>query len=267
MTTGKKILIGCAIALGVFVVGIAAIIALALFSTKGLPEVANQQLTALRSGDMAKAYSYTSKDFQNTTSLDKFKEFVDSYPSLKNNESSSFSNRKIENDQGTLEGTLKAKDGGVTPIIYHFVKENNDWKILNMQLKPTGTEAKGQETASTTAKSASTTTNIIDIKLNDKIGKDGYVDTHKSEFTAQTAEIQASAYIKNAKKGDTVQAILVYIKTGDQVGPASNTIENDGDVISNFSFTKPTKGWPTGDYQVAVKVASEQIKAVDFTVK
>lgn len=88
MTTGKKVLIGCAIALGVFVVAIAAIIAIALFATKGIADVADQQLAALRAGDYAKAYSYTSKDFQNSTSLEKFQEFVNAYPSLKNNESS-----------------------------------------------------------------------------------------------------------------------------------------------------------------------------------
>ena len=265
MTTGKKVLIGCAIALGVFVVAIVAIIAIALFATKGIAEVADQQLVALRAGDYAKAYSYTSKDFQNSTSLDKFKEFVDSYPSLKNNESSSFSTRKMENDVGTLEGTLKSKDGGVTPVVYKLVKENNEWKILSIQLNPTGAEVKTIE--SKTQPSEEATSSIFDIRLSDKVGSEGYVETHKAEFAADTPEIQVSAYIKAAKKDMTVQAVLLFTKTGDKVGPATNTVEQDGDIISNFTFTKPTKGWPVGDYQVAVKLSTGEIKAVDFKVK
>jgi len=160
---------------------------------------------------------------------------------------------------------------GSVAIVCYSVKQNGPWKILNFQLKPTGPEMKGQETTTEqttkTAEQTTASTTIVDIKLNEKVGKDGYVDVHKAEYTAQTPEIQTSAYIKNAKKGDDVQAILIYTKTGDQVGPATNMVEHEGDIISNFSFTKPTKGWPVGDYQVAVKVASGEIKAVDFTVK
>lgn len=269
MTTGKKVLIGCAIALGVFVVAIAAIIAIALFATKGIADVADQQLAALRAGDYAKAYSYTSKDFQNSTSLEKFQEFVNAYPSLKNNESSFFSTRKMENDVGTLEGTLKAKDGGVTPVVYKLVKENDAWKILSIRVNPTGPEVKTIEsnTGETATPSTQAEASIFDIRLSDKAGSQGYVETHKAEYTAQTPEIQVSAYIKSAKKDMTVQAVLVFTKTGDKVGPATNTVEQDGDIISNFTFTKPTKGWPIGDYQIAVKLSNDEIKAVDFKVK
>ncbi|MFA6099481.1 MAG: DUF4864 domain-containing protein [Patescibacteria group bacterium] len=267
-TTGKKVLIGCAIAFGVFVVAVAAIIALALYATKGIAEVADQQLAALRAGDYAKAYSYNSKDFQNSTSLDKFKEFIDAYPSLKNNESSSFSSRKTENDVGTLEGTLKSKEGGVTPIEYKLVKENDAWKILSIIVNPTGTEIKSTtEPTGEATTPTETAASIFDIRLNDTAGSDGYVETHKAEYTAKTPQILTSAYIKNAKKDMTVQAVLVYTKTGEKVGPATNTVEQDGDIISSFTFSMPTKGWAVGDYQIAVKLSNDEIKAIDFTVK
>ncbi len=133
-----KILLG-------FVVVIGAIIGLAFWLTSGLTDVAEKQLVALRSGDVEKAYSYTSKDFQNATSLEQFRTFVDSYPSLKNNKSDFFSNREIANDVGTLKGSLQSQDGAVTPIEYKLVKENNEWKILSLQVLPTGANVQDKQ--------------------------------------------------------------------------------------------------------------------------
>src|SRR3989344_3361107 len=60
MSKLKKILIG----IGVFIVGV---ILLANSATKGLADVAQAQLAALRAGDVAGAYAYTSSDFQKAT--------------------------------------------------------------------------------------------------------------------------------------------------------------------------------------------------------
>lgn len=111
---------------------------LAFYATSGLVDTVDKQLTALRSDDIVLAYSYTSKDFQHATSLDDFKRFVDHFPSLKNNKSASFSRREIQNNQGILKGTLQAKDGGETPIEYRLIKEEGKWKILSIDMQPTG---------------------------------------------------------------------------------------------------------------------------------
>lgn len=117
---------------------VTSIIALAVYATSGLIVVIDNQLEAMRSGDLEKAYSYTSKDFQNSTSLSSFKEFVEKYPSLKQNDSHLFNERAVENNIGTVKGTLTAKDGAQTPIEYQLIKEGDGWKILSFQLSPTG---------------------------------------------------------------------------------------------------------------------------------
>jgi len=270
MTTGKKVLVGCAIAVGVFLIGIAAIIALAIFATKGIAETAEQQLAALRSGDMAKAYSYTSQEFQNASSLEKFKDFINTVLALKDNESSFFSSRKIEGDTGILEGTLKSKDGAVTPVVYQMVKEKDEWKILNIQVTPAGGEIKQEaqtQTSTGTQDAVQASSTLVDIRLNDKLNKDGYVDEHKTAFRTDTEQIQASAYIQRALQGMTVEATLVFVKTGDKVGPATNQVDTQGDVISSFSFTKPTKGWPAGDYQLTIKLSTGELKTADFKIE
>lgn len=131
--------------LGVVVV-VAAFIAFVFWITSAITDVASQQLDALRKGDIEKAYSYTSKDFKSATSLEEFRSFIDSYPSLKSNKSSFFSNRTIENDVGTLKGSLESQDGAVTPVEYKLVKENNEWKILSITVLPTGAGIQQQQT-------------------------------------------------------------------------------------------------------------------------
>lgn len=129
----KKILLG-------IVIFIVIVVALALFLTRSLSEVANKQLDALKKGDIAAAYSYTSKDFQAAVSMKDFEKFLNAYPGLKNNQKTSWGERTISGSTGTLRGTLTATDGGVTPVEFHFVKENDEWKILGIGVNQAGTQ-------------------------------------------------------------------------------------------------------------------------------
>ncbi|MCW8408836.1 DUF4864 domain-containing protein [Legionella sp. PATHC035] len=134
----KKVMlvIGAVFAWLLLYVGTVFIIIFLLIS--GLTYPINQQLSALKSGDLEKAYSYTSKDFQKATSFADFKKFINHYPSLKNNASAFFNERMIENNMGIVKGTLTAKDGAKTPIEYRLIWEDGAWKILNIKLSSTG---------------------------------------------------------------------------------------------------------------------------------
>ena len=111
---------------------------LTMLATAAITDTARDQLAALRAHDYAKAYSYTSKEFQQSTSLDQFEKFVKSYPALDNNKDSTFNNRAIDNTSGTgiIKGSIAGTDGSTTPIIYEFVKENGAWKIINIEVNP-----------------------------------------------------------------------------------------------------------------------------------
>lgn len=112
------------------------LIALLFYFTSGLTGTANEQLASLKSGNIETAYSMTSKDFQNATSLNKFKIFVEQNPVLKNYKSVSFTDRKVETGSGYLGGTIENADGVKTKIEYQLVKEGDKWKIQAMQLSP-----------------------------------------------------------------------------------------------------------------------------------
>lgn len=137
-STFKKAImtIGAAVA-GFFVFSVT-FIAIIFYLTSGLVDTIKDQLKALQSGEIEKAYSYTSKDFQKATSFNDFKKFIDQYPSLKNNKSSFFNEREIKDNTGTVRGTLTAKDGAKTPIQYKLIREDGAWKILGINVTQTG---------------------------------------------------------------------------------------------------------------------------------
>ena len=81
-----------------------------MYATTSLVTVVNLQLTALQTGTMEQAYSYTSKEFQKTISISDFTRYINQFPALKNNDHAIFNERKILNNSGYLGGTLIAKD-------------------------------------------------------------------------------------------------------------------------------------------------------------
>jgi hypothetical protein len=118
-------------------VGAAAVIALivwfAIWATSGLIEPIERQLAALKAGDMNAAYAETSEAFKGATSMEQFTAFVDNNPIMKDAASHSFPNRSINNGIGFVTGTLTSSTGGVIPVEYQLVKENDAWKILRIQ--------------------------------------------------------------------------------------------------------------------------------------
>ncbi len=125
------------VAILAFAAFVGLIMMMALFATSGLTDTARHQLTALRTHDYQKAYSYTSIEFKKNTSLDQFIDFVHTFPSLDENKDSTFTDRSIDATSGigTISGTLEAKDGSSVSVTYQLVKENDEWKIINIDVK------------------------------------------------------------------------------------------------------------------------------------
>lgn len=111
-------------------------IALVFYFTSGLTGPANEQLSAIKSGKIETAYNMTSKAFQQATSMDNFKIFIEQNPILKDYKSVSFTQRNIESGSGYISGTIENADGSQMKIEYQLVKEDDKWKIQAMQLSP-----------------------------------------------------------------------------------------------------------------------------------
>ncbi len=113
---------------------IGAIVLIALWATSGLLEPVERQLAAMKAGNMEAAYAETSEAFRQQTPMDAFTGFVEQYPILKDHASHSFANRSINNGVGELAGKLTSPTGGVVPVNYRLVKENDAWKILYLNV-------------------------------------------------------------------------------------------------------------------------------------
>ncbi len=111
-----------------------------LLATDGVTNSVKMQLTAMRTGQVQKAYDYTSADFKRETSFDTFKEFVEQIPALNSNVGVSFTTTEIKNNQAFLQGTVTAADGSVTPIEYLLIFEDDQWKILGIKINPAANE-------------------------------------------------------------------------------------------------------------------------------
>jgi flagellar basal body-associated protein FliL len=98
------------ILLGILAV-IVLIIAGVYYFTSGLTGIAHEQLSAIKSGNIEAAYNTTSTAFQQNTSLEKFKNYIDQHPILKNYKSVRFTTRNIESGNGYIGGTIEDESG------------------------------------------------------------------------------------------------------------------------------------------------------------
>lgn len=124
------------------VITLSLLLSLLNYLITGLTDIANAQLSALRQGNIAQAYSYTSEQYQQAISLDHFKKWLADYPELLNNQTVTFNgsgiNNSIINNQpgylnsGFLESTVTSNDGKKLHVKYIFLKENDTWKIVGI---------------------------------------------------------------------------------------------------------------------------------------
>jgi len=101
-------------------------------------DVVNQQLVALRKGDIEKAYSNCSTAFRQNMNLENFRLFLNQNPMLMNATEFSSSNREITNGIAKLKGTIKGADGSLRGAEFQLVQENKVWKIEYIHLSPAG---------------------------------------------------------------------------------------------------------------------------------
>lgn len=132
-----KLIVGIIVlCLGMLVVYVGLLGATILYFTRGVDDTVQHQLAAIRAGDLEKAYSYTSSQFKEATSYDAFREFIDQVPALKDNESSSFMSKSINDNEAIISGTVRSREGTVTSIEYLLIYEDKVWRIEGIRINP-----------------------------------------------------------------------------------------------------------------------------------
>jgi hypothetical protein len=123
--------------LGGIVVVIAAIVGIAFYATSGISRTADQFFAKAHDGNMAAVYAMTSAELRNTANADELAAFI------KENRfdkvaKTSWSNRSVENNLGTLDGSVTLDDGGVIPLRMQLVSEGGEWKVSLIKLAEAG---------------------------------------------------------------------------------------------------------------------------------
>ena len=127
------------------------------FATSAIVDAVRAQIADVKKGDMDAAYGRMSEGYRQANSRDEFIAFVERHPGLRQNTDSTFSNRNVSNDTGTVGGTLTG--GGTTEkVTYSLVKESGAWKITAIDFEdgPSGAAAPSSSSASSSEGAAGT---------------------------------------------------------------------------------------------------------------
>ena len=267
--SGKKVgcwIAGCLTALIIFVLFIVAIVSLAFWATSGPIKVVEEQLVYLRNNDLEGAYRLNSGDFQKATSLPRFRQFVAAYPSLAQNHQANFSSRKVENGIGYIEGSLTAVDGSRTPVQYQLVKENDQWKILYIEMAPTGLDSVAAAKQPVPQQASWPGNTVIErVEVGTSRAPNGSIINPSIRFSEGTGEIKVSAYVSGARKDQQISAVWYF--SGEKItDPVENLMDEDGDFISQFSISPPNNGWPSGRYKIVLFIDGQESEEIEYTI-
>lgn len=93
------------------------------------------------------------------------------------------------------------------------------------------------------------------------------ISLNQTEFTPAAPEIKGVAKIPGVEKGLKITADLIYGPENLKALTVTKEAPGKGDLAFDFSFSKPTKGWPQGNYKVVISTSDGAKKEIPFTVK
>lgn len=104
----------------------------AVFGVTGnLVTVADEFFDALEGGDYEAAYGCLSLEFHGNTTVAELQAFAQE-SALADYADATWCQRSISGDEGFLDGEVETKDGKCIPVTLALLKENDDWKIYQI---------------------------------------------------------------------------------------------------------------------------------------
>ncbi|WP_294954957.1 hypothetical protein [Sulfurovum sp.] len=124
--------------LGTVVVLIVLFIAVIMYATSGMTDVANTFFTHAKTKHYNDAYNMLSEDFKKSVSEEQLKNFLEKN-ALTEYKSASWNNRSFEGNMGKLEGSIATQSGSVIPLTIEFVKNTDgQWQIYSIYKRAGG---------------------------------------------------------------------------------------------------------------------------------
>ena len=118
------------------------------------------------------------------------------------------------------------------------------------------------------------TAGLSDVRLCSDADSSGACSSDSSTFKTTDKEIFLSAQLNNAPSGTKITATWTYLRgeLGNEPQEIDSVTAEAGDSGSlpfYSSLTTPANGWPTGDYEVTLKLSSENSEQITkpFSIK
>ena len=91
-------------------------------------------------------------------------------------------------------------------------------------------------------------------------------------FQADVAKLYAFFRTNGTEKGEKLRGVWIAKDVGDAAPKGTKIYEStltadQDDFYGAFSLSKPTKGWPAGNYKVEIYLEDELATTAEFTIK
>jgi hypothetical protein len=236
------------------------------FKTRDLMTVIHAFLNSLQKGNTSLAYQkFTSEFFQQSNSLDQFKDFIAKHKELTQEVPSSFEKIIFNNNIATIAGKLFLSNTTYLPVEMDLIQDNDKWKILHIYTYPVVQEKMAPENELILEPSKAL---IIDkIIVGTKVNNEGAILNPSDKLSIENEDIYVNLFIQNGTVGSPVTIALRHVPSGSEIAPITAALTENGTNRLSFIFSPPPKGWPKGPYQVRVSVLKKEFKTFGFTIE
>lgn len=239
------------------------LIAMVFMLTKGPAESADAHFATLKSGSVELAYRQTSGVFQQSTSINNYKQFLAAYPILSDVADTQFLERSVENGQGTLKGSLIDSKGNRVPITIKLIQEQGDWKILAIDLPQGGTSVTPTNDARQPQSAAPATQSQSPVaQAEPSIGKvvfgagrnaDGTLVGIGKPIPLKAPKVSADVELIAHPAGQRVQLWVEHLESGNKSKPLTAEIQGEGNGVFTFDLDAPPQGvWLSGKWHLVI---------------
>jgi hypothetical protein len=113
-----------------------------------------------------------------------------------------------------------------------------------------------------------TTANFTNLQMASELDKQNNPVTITSTFTTSSPIIYATGIIKNAPQKTVIKSEWYYLETEDVTFIDEISYEvTEVTTVFYFSFSKPTSGWPLGNYEVKLYIDGVYKSTLSFKVE
>jgi len=108
---------------------------------------------------------------------------------------------------------------------------------------------------------------IAAILIGDEAADSGYGLFDKPSLDRTAPKILVTVHVAGARKGTVVSVSVTCLGDNVSLGPLTNELAVDGDVLKTFSFTNTVKEWPVGAYRVTTTSSDGTQRTKDFRIE